>query len=637
LKKLAKIRIILGAGLALLFGLGMAGIIQTFAWERNSLLVSGTYGMLSRIDGIAYSSKAAEEAALRFASTSDARAAAECRENLADVRVFVGGLESVQGSSPALRGMKIRLSQLLDAQYVAIRAALDGPGTAGMIQVMAARDASGSRLQLQTAMQDLRAAMLQSLDEQIATEAESSARARRLFLASGGICSILILVSLWDFGRNPGHRKTFGGKASLPDESFRQTVELATDMIFRLDERGRFTYWNPAALHLLHYDQHDVIGHPFQRFIRTEQRREVEHFYMRQNARNRKSSYHEFPVIDGQGRERWLGQSLQILTEEGRLIGFQAIARDVTERKRLESELAKSHRFLKQLTASAPGILYVFDLSERKTIFANRELAAVLGYKPEDGADFDQITTRIFHQDDFPVISAHHELLRRARDGEVHRIEYRARHSDGTWIWLSAWETPFARDADGRVTQVVGTAQDVTAHNAAREKLAWQANYDTLTRLANRRHFWTRLQGLLRRASMENIPVSLCLFDIDLFKEINDRFGHGAGAEVLEAIGAIVRSELRSEDPSGRLGGDEFCFVLPNVDQEEAAQRAERIRERLSTMAFGMNGGAPFTASATFGVAAWQPDMGARELLEAADRALYRAKASGRNCVCIDV
>jgi len=184
---------------------------------------------------------------------------------------------------------------------------------------------------------------------------------------------------------------------------------------------------------------------------------------------------------------------------------------------------------------------------------------------------------------------------------------------------------------------VVGIAQDVTAHNAARERLTWQANYDTLTRLANRHHFWTRLQNLLRRASMEHTPVALCLFDIDLFKDINDQFGHAAGDEVLEAVGTIVRSELRSEDASGRLGGDEFCFVLANVDQEEVARLAERIRERLNTMAFGMNGGgAPFTASATFGVAAWQPHMGARELMEAADRALYRAKASGRNRVCVD-
>jgi diguanylate cyclase (GGDEF)-like protein/PAS domain S-box-containing protein len=388
---------------------------------------------------------------------------------------------------------------------------------------------------------------------------------------------------------------------------------------------------------LLHYTEKETIGRSFTKLVRLDMRREVEHFYLRQAARGRKSSYYEFPIVDGHGRERWVGQNVQTLTEGAKLVGFQAIARDITERKRAEADLARRFSFIEGIAATTPGLLYVFDLVDRKTVFANREIAAVLGYNGGESGDFDQVAMRLFHPDDLSALRQHHETLRRARDGDVQRVEYRARHADGNWLWFSAWETPFTRDADGRVRQVVGIAQDVTAHNAARERLTWQANYDTLTRLANRQHFWTRLQNLLRRSSMDHSPVSLCLFDIDQFKDINDQYGHAAGDEVLEAVGTIVRSELRSEDASGRLGGDEFCFVLPNVDQDEAARLAERVRERLNTMAFGMHGGAPFTASATFGVATWQPHMGARELMDAADRALYRAKASGRNRVSVDV
>ena len=533
--------------------------------------------------------------------------------------------------------MKSRVADLLDEQNVAILSVLGTRGVPDVAKVLAARDASGARIQLQTATQNLHTEVSQTLDERIAYQAATAGRARRLFLTSGIICSILIIVAGWQFSLDLGRREVFGQARALRVEHYRQAVELATDMIFRLDQEGRFVYCNPAALQLLHYGEQEVIGRSFTKLVRLDMRREVEHFYLRQNARNRKTSYYEFPIVDGHGRERWIGQNVQVLTEENELVGFQAIARDITERKRLETDLAKNQAFRERLAASAPGILYVFDLVDRKTIFANREIAVVLGYKPEEGGDFDQIAMRLFHPDDLSALRSHHDTLRRARDGDVHRIEYRARHADGNWVWLSAWESPFARDADGRVTQVVGTAQDVTAHNAARERLTWQANYDTLTRLANRQHFWTRLQSLLRRASMEHAPVSLCLFDIDLFKEINDQFGHAAGDEVLEAVGTIVRSELRSEDASGRLGGDEFCFVLPNVDQEEAACLAERIRERLNTMAFGMSvSGVPFTASATFGVACLQPHLGAKELMEAADRALYRAKASGRNRVCLD-
>lgn len=632
-----RIRAVFGAGFAVLLGVGMAAVVQTFVWETSVTRVARTYETLNRIDGIAYSSQAVESSALRYASTSDATAAAECRQNLASMQALLAAVGNMSTEGPSLQNAKNHLAELIDGEYVSIRSVLDSGVPANMMQVMAARNASGARAQEQTAILGLSSQLRQVLDERIAYQAATASRARRLFLTSGLICCVLIIVAGWQFSLDLGRRELFGKARALRNEHYRQAVELAADMIFRLDEQGRFTYCNQAALQLLHYGEQEVIGRSFTKLVRLDMRREVGHFYMRQMARSRKTSYYEFAIVDGHGRERWIGQNVQLLTEGDRLIGFQAIARDITERKRMEADLARRHSFLEGMASTTPGLYYVFDLVERRNVFENREIANVLGYKQEEAGDFDQIVMKLFHPDDLSALRLHHETLRRARSGDVQRIEYRARHADGNWVWLSAWETPFTWDSDGRVRQVVGVAQDVTAHNAARERLTWQANYDTLTRLANRQHFWTRLQNLLRRASMEHSQVALCLFDIDLFKDINDHFGHAAGDEVLEAVGTIVRSELRSEDASGRLGGDEFCFVLANVDQEEVARLAERIRERLNTMAFGMSGGgAPFTASATFGVAAWQPHMGARELMEAADRALYRAKASGRNRVCVD-
>lgn len=641
-----KIRAVFGAGFAILLGVGIAAIIQTFVWEDSGTLVAKAYEALNRLDSIAYSSKAAEEAGLRFAADSDAVAAAECRKDLSDVRDLVAGIGSAGADSstpqgPALDRMKHRLAELLDGQYVALRSVLDSPTPEKLTRWAQERQTSGSWAQLQIAIQEMRSELRQMLDQRLDYQSGTAIRARRLFMSSGVVCCVLIVLAGWQFSLDLGRREIFGRVRARQSECYRQAVELATDMVFRLDAEGRFTYCNPAALQLLHYSEQEAIGRSYTKLVRMDMRREVEHFYLRQAARNRKSSYYEFPIVDGHGRERWVGLNAQVLTEGKKITAFQAIARDVSERKRAEADLAKRFSFVEGIAATTPGLLYVFDLVARKTVYANRELVEVLGYKSssahESSADFDQVAMRLFHPDDLSALRLHHESLRRAREGDVQRIEYRARHADGNWLWFSAWESPLTRDADGRVRQIVGIAQDVTAHNAARERLTWQANFDTLTRLANRHHFWTRLQNLLRRASMEQTKVALCLFDVDRFKDINDQFGHAAGDEVLEAIGTIVRSELRSDDSSGRLGGDEFCFVLPDADQDEALRLAERMRERLNTMAFGMNGGSPFTASATFGVAAWQPHMGARELVEAADRALYRAKASGRNRVCVDV
>ena len=370
------------------------------------------------------------------------------------------------------------------------------------------------------------------------------------------------------------------------DEQYRRVVELAGDIICRTDEQGRFTLCNQAALTSLHFSESEVMGRSWLKLIRQDKRRAAERFYIRQFARRQKNTYYEIPLVDGHGRERWVGQSVQLVIEKEKIVGFQAIAREITERKMAESELQKSRSFVERIAATTPGILYVYELVERRNVFSNREVISVLGYQPEEIRKTEDLSRGFYHPDDRAMIESHHEAMRHAQDGEVRRLEYRARHADGHWVWLSGRETAFERGADGLVKQIVGISQDITTRKAAQEKLAYQANYDALTGLSNRHHFWTGLQSLLRRASIERTVTGLCLFDVDHFKDINDRFGHAAGDEVLEAIGNIVRAELRSPDIAGRLGGDEFCFALPHSDASECARVAERVRDRLRHAGF---------------------------------------------------
>jgi diguanylate cyclase (GGDEF)-like protein/PAS domain S-box-containing protein len=414
-------------------------------------------------------------------------------------------------------------------------------------------------------------------------------------------------------------------------------VELAGDIIYRTDEKGRFSFCNQTALTMLHYTEAELTGRSYLKLIRKSHRREAERFYLRQFVRRQKTTYYEFPVLDAHGHERWIGQNVQLVFDDSKkVLGFQAIAREITERKRAEFELQKSRNLVERIAATTPGILYVYDLDSRRNIFNNREIITVLGYAPEQMQKFDDVTKQIVHPEDQQMIQAHYQSLRHAQDHEIRRLEYRARHADGHWVWLSGRETAFERGVDGLVKQVVGISQDVTARKAAQEKLAYQANYDSLTGLLNRQHFGTRLHSVLRRAGIEHSEVSVCLFDVDYFKEVNDRYGHAAGDEVLEEVGNVVRGELRANDLAGRLGGDEFCVALPDTGVDEAMHVAERIRERLSTLAFGMDSGSAFSVTATFGVAESQPDISVKDLLEAADRALYRAKSAGRNRICID-
>jgi diguanylate cyclase (GGDEF)-like protein/PAS domain S-box-containing protein len=166
------------------------------------------------------------------------------------------------------------------------------------------------------------------------------------------------------------------------------------------------------------------------------------------------------------------------------------------------------------------------------------------------------------------------------------------------------------------------------------EKLREQAIRDPLTALYNRHHLNESLERELALAQRHDYPVSVIMADLDHFKVINDRYGHLAGDEVLKNFSSLLMQHARSSDIFCRFGGEEFFLVMLNMDISTAYQRTELIRQSFaaSQVCFAENICIKVTAS--FGIAAF-PEHGhtANTLLDAADKALYAAKAAGRNCV----
>ncbi len=169
------------------------------------------------------------------------------------------------------------------------------------------------------------------------------------------------------------------------------------------------------------------------------------------------------------------------------------------------------------------------------------------------------------------------------------------------------------------------------------QKLEQISNTDTLTNLANRRHFDETLAKEISRHSRQSIPLALIICDIDYFKQYNDTYGHQQGDKCLRQVAnSIKKTSARGEDLVARYGGEEFAVILPNTNEEQASKIAEKIRARVHDLDLShKTSEVSDHVSVSLGFACVIPDSGTTmsDLIEDADRALYRAKREGRNRV----
>ena len=169
--------------------------------------------------------------------------------------------------------------------------------------------------------------------------------------------------------------------------------------------------------------------------------------------------------------------------------------------------------------------------------------------------------------------------------------------------------------------------------NSYHEEIYRLTTIDGLTQVYNKRYFLETLEREIGRAERYRRDLSLIIFDIDHFKKINDTFGHLAGDHVLKHLALVIKSRIRREDILSRYGGEEFAIILPEIDRENAAQFAEKIRRLIEKAVFKFEE-TEIPVTISIGVALYSPDCGeVNDFIKLADDKLYEAKMAGRNQV----
>jgi diguanylate cyclase (GGDEF)-like protein len=192
------------------------------------------------------------------------------------------------------------------------------------------------------------------------------------------------------------------------------------------------------------------------------------------------------------------------------------------------------------------------------------------------------------------------------------------------------------RDEAGKVNGVCGIATDITDRKKIQDEVERLSQVDVLTNLANRRHFMVLAEQEMSRTRRYGGPLSALMLDVDFFKKINDTYGHKAGDAVLSMLGERCRNTLRTIDIAGRIGGEEFAFLLPQTLPEKAAEVAERLRRSIADLPVELDDGRLLSVTVSIGVAGLDETVTTVDtLISLADKALYAAKDGGRNRVSL--
>src|SRR5579885_826187 len=501
-----------------------------------------------------------------------------------------------------------------------------------------------------------------------------------------GICTL----SFWAIGSSIGREIALHSRPKESEEYLRQLaaiVEFTEDAVISYDLDGRITSWNGGAEKLYGYKPEEIRGRDLWLLTAPKYADELKE-KLEIVGHGTAVKHFQIDGIRKDGAQVPLIVTISPIRDEaGIVVGLSMIARDLTMRLEVEKELRRAHEelkgslaeleirnqwldllsqltellgssqtpeegypligsFARQIFPSDSGALFILNPSRKlaeSVVVWGGDLATELVFSPDDcwglrlgkphfidGVD-DAMLCRHFSQQP----SAGYYCVPILAQGDVFAL-----------LYLETGQTEAnAAEANTQITEVKQRLLAATfaeriglslANLRLREQLRSQSIRDSLTGLFNRSYLEETLEREVSRAKRRQAPVGVIMLDIDHFKEFNDQFGHDCGDVLLREVGCFLNAQSRKQDVACRYGGEEFTLILPDASLKDTAERAEQLRSHARTLQ--VKHGNLLLGPITFslGVAGF-PDHGdtPAALLKEADKALYRAKAEGRNRVVV--
>jgi diguanylate cyclase (GGDEF)-like protein/PAS domain S-box-containing protein len=304
--------------------------------------------------------------------------------------------------------------------------------------------------------------------------------------------------------RDVTERKQAEGALRSSEERYRAFVENASDVVFQTDATGHFTFANPAMLHISGYSETEFIGMHYRKLIRPDKYEEAMKVLVGQYQRRIQNTYHEFPIVTKDGREKWIGQNTQLLFENGEPSGFQAVARDITDKKLMEESLQQSEEKYRTILENIEDGYYEADIAGKFTFF-NNSMCRIFGYPQEElmGMSIRQYADK---ENAKKIFQTFNEVYRTGTPAE--RFDWQIIRKDGA-IRFGEASVSLIKDPSGNPVGFRGVTRDITERKQAEEAIREsEERYRTFVENASDIIFRTDVNGRFTFANQAMLRIT---------------------------------------------------------------------------------------------------------------------------------